>query len=191
MNNLFWNTDMEQTTPTRNFLDPKDIIRQINITQGSVIADFGCGSGFFSLAFAESIREEGKVYSFDILLSALESVASKAKISGLTNIITKRVNLEKNGGSKLENNSVDWVIMKDMLFQNKMKDIILEEAYRVLKPGGKILLVEWNDSDLSIGPNKDLRISKDELIRMAEKQNFEFEKDLEAGDFHYGELFKK
>ena len=114
----------------KSFLDPKEIIKQINVPEGSTVADFGCGSGFFSLAFAEAIGEEGKVYSLDILPSALESVESKAKLQGLTNIIPQRVNLEKEGGSKLSPESVDWVIMKDMLFQNYL--IEMKKKYNLI-----------------------------------------------------------
>lgn len=174
-----------------NFLDPKKIIEQITVAPGSIVADFGCGSGFFSLAFAEAVGEEGKIYSLDILPSSLESVESKAKLQGLTNVIPQRVNLEKDGGSKLPDNSNDWVIMKDMLFQNKMKDVIMKEASRVLKIGGKLILIEWNDYDVTIGPEKNIRISKEELNNLAEIQGFKLEKELETGGFHWGAVFVK
>ncbi|MFH0969829.1 MAG: methyltransferase domain-containing protein [Patescibacteria group bacterium] len=176
---------------SKNFLDPNDIIKQIDILQGSVVADFGCGSGFFSLAFAQKIGEGGKVYSLDILPSALESVESKAKLQGLANIVPRRANLEKEGGSKLGDDSIDWVIMKDMLFQNKMKDIILKEALRILKPGGKVLLIEWNDHDALVGPEKGIRVSRKELDKLAENQGLKKEKELVAGDFHYGAVYAK
>lgn len=173
------------------FLDPKEILKQISVSSGSMVADFGCGSGFFSLAFAEVVGGEGKINSLDILPSALESVESKAKLQGLNNIFPQRVNLEKEGGSKLLENSMDWVILKDMLFQNKNKSVILKEAYRVLKNGGKLLVVEWNDKEMVIGPEKNLRIGEQELKRLSESQGFEFEKELNTGDFHFGALFRK
>jgi ubiquinone/menaquinone biosynthesis C-methylase UbiE len=175
----------------KNFLDPKNIVGQIGVSEGCTAADFGCGSGFFSLAFAEIIGESGKVYSLDVLPSALESIASKAKMAGLSNIIPQRVNLEKEAGSKLPSESVDWVIMKDMLFQNKMKDVVMKEASRVLKSGGKILVVEWNDQDAHVGPDKKIRISKEEIDRLAESQGFKKEKNLVAGDFHHGAVYVK
>ncbi|MFA5777432.1 MAG: class I SAM-dependent methyltransferase [Parcubacteria group bacterium] len=176
---------------TKSFLDPENILSQMDISPGSIVADFGCGSGFFSLAFAKAVGGEGKVYSLDILPSALESVESKAKIEGITNIIAQRVNLEKEGGSKLQENSNDFVIMKDMLFQNKTKDMIIKEAWRVLKPGGKLLIAEWNDKDYSIGPDREIRISKNELEELVKKQGFKLEKELTTGDFHYGAVFIK
>ena len=150
-----------------------------------MVADFGCGPGYFSLPFAKAVGEDGKVYALDVLPQVLETVASKAKSSGINNIVTSRVNLEKENGSKLENECVDWVIIKDMLFQNKKKDIIIAEARRILRPGGKVIVTEWNQNNFSIGPEQKIRIPVNELKKIFADQKFSVEKDIEAGDFHY------
>jgi len=175
---------------TDKFINPDAIINGMNISKDGVVADFGCGSGFFSIPVARVIIE-GKLYSLDVLPQALESVESQAKIGGISNIITKRVNLEKEKGSGLEERSIDWVILKDMLFQNKNKEVILKEAYRVLKPGGKILVVEWDGKNLSVGPDKEIRIPSEELEKLVENQRFRIEEKVDAGDFHYGLIAAK
>ena len=167
------------------FLDPKAIIRQLDVRIGSVVADFGCGSGYFSIPFAEAIGNEGMVYSFDILPAALESVLSKAKVAGLSNVITKRVNLENEKGSKLEDGILDWVVLKDMLFQNQNKAVIISEAYRVLKNGGEILVIEWNNKEQEIGPEMGLRLKEEELVSLVEESGFHDLKKIDAGEFHY------
>lgn len=167
------------------FLDPNEIIAQLDVQSGSVVADFGCGPGYFSLPFAKAVGDDGKIYALDVLPQALEAVASKAKNSGINNIIASRVNVEKANGSKLENESVDWVIMKDVLFQNKKREVMVTEAQRILKSGGKIIVIEWNQNNLSIGPEKELRIPVSELKKLFTDQKFSLEKDIEAGDFHY------
>jgi ubiquinone/menaquinone biosynthesis C-methylase UbiE len=175
--------------PTPNvagkFLDPEAIIAQLGVVSGEVAADFGCGPGYFSIPFAKAVGENGKVYALDILPQTLETVASKAKNSGITNIITNRVNLEKKNGSKIESDSIDWVILKDVLFQNQKKEVIIAEAHRALKPGGKVIVVEWSQNDLAVGPESEIRIPQDKLKKMFIKQKFSLEKDVEAGDFHY------
>ena len=100
------------------FVNPQAIVDQLEINPGMTVADFGCGAGFFSLPIAQKVVSEGRVYALDIIAAKLESVESQAKTLNLTNIITQRVNLEASEGSKLGAESVDWVIMKDMLFQN-------------------------------------------------------------------------
>lgn len=169
----------------RKFLDPDAIIAQLNVQAGSVAADFGCGPGYFSVPFAKAVGEDGKVYALDVLPQALETVINKAKSSGLTNIITNRVNLEKENGSKIEANYFDWVILKDMLFQNQKKDIVVGEVRRVLKSGGKVIAVEWNQIVSGFGPELEIRISENDLKKLFLEQGFSIEKNINAGDFHY------
>ena len=114
-----------------------------------------------------------------------ETVASKAKNFGISNIIANRVNVEKEKGSELENECVDWVIMKDILFQNKGRNIVVAEAYRILKSGGKVIAAEWNQENFSIGPEQKIRIPVGELKKIFIDQKFSIAKDIEAGDFHY------
>lgn len=167
------------------FLDPNSIIAQLNVQSGSIAADFGCGPGYFSIPFAKTIGEEGKIYALDVLPQVLETVASKAKSSGITNIVINRVNLEKENRSKIEANLLDWVILKDVLFQNQKKDVIIKEAYRVLKNNGKAIVVEWKERDSFVGPEAKLRIPENNLKKLFVSHGFSIEKDINAGDFHY------
>ncbi len=173
------------------FLDPVKIITQLGLEKGCNVADFGCGPGYFTFPFAQAVGEDGKVYSFDILPQILETVTSKAKFSGIVNIIARRANLENAGGTKLEDGSIDWVILKDILFQNQKKEEILKEAYRILKPEGRVLVIEWNSAELSIGPSSELRISESRLKEMLLAEKFSIEKSIEAGSFHYAFIAKK
>lgn len=168
------------------FIDPQAVIDQLDMRDGMKVADFGCGAGHFSMVAAKKVGEKGVVFAFDILAEKLETVRSQAKNLSLTNIIAKRENLELENGSKLPDGSVDWVIIKDMLYQNKEKGRILVEAGRVLKEKGGILVVEWITENTSIGPQKELRIGKDNLIDLIQKNGLGVLKEISAGDFHYG-----
>lgn len=179
------------TPSAMTFADPSAIVDQLNIELKSKVADFGCGSGFFSFEFAKRVGAEGTVYAFDILPSALEAVASRAKILNLSNIIIKRANLEKENGSELAVESMDWVVIKDILFQNKNKKLVLGEASRVLKTGGHAILMEWNPKESLVGPDVELRVAPEELRSLVEAAHMVVEKELNVGGFHYAFLVKK
>ena len=110
---------------------------------------------------------------------------AKAKNNGILNLLAERVNLEKENGSKLKGEAFDWVILKDILFQNQKKDIIVKEAYRVLKNEGKVIVIEWNKKESAVGPAQELRIAQIDLEKMFTEQGFIVEKSVKAGDFHY------
>jgi ubiquinone/menaquinone biosynthesis C-methylase UbiE len=179
------------TPSALTFADPSAIVDQLNIELKSQVADFGCGSGFFSFEFAKRVGAEGVVYALDILPAALEAVASRAKILNLSNIITKRANLEKENGSGLAPQSMDWVVIKDILFQNENKKLILGEVSRVLKSGGHAILMEWNPKESLVGPDVELRITPEQLRSLVEAAHLAVEKELNVGGFHYAFLVKK
>ena len=129
--------------------------------------------------------------ALDILPAALEAVASRAKSLGLNNLETRRVNLEKERGSRLLAESMDWVIIKDMLFQNKDKAIILKEAAQVLRVGGYGFIMEWKPERQSVGPELELRITPNELKKLIEDAGLEVVQELPVGTFHYAFLVKK
>ncbi len=171
---------------TAKFIDPQNVIAQLDLKNDMTVADFGSGAGYFTLPIAKKIEDGGKVYALDVVPQKLEAVISKAKSQGLNNIMTKRVNLENKNGSGLEDGSIDFIIMKDMLFQNKNKSQIIEEARRILKAGGQILVIEWGTDNFSIGPEKSLRIYRESVIELAQKKGLKFLKEIKAGNFHYG-----
>ena len=167
-----------------NFVNPQSIVKQAGIKEGDIVADFGCGPGYFSIPVADIVGENGKVYAFDILPAALEALESQMNIRGIVNIVSKRVNLEKINASGLKDESVDWVIMKNILFQNEDKANIVKEAFRILKPMGRVLIMEW-DKNLTVGPPEEARISPENLVEIINKEGFIFQKQLSAGNYHY------
>lgn len=174
------------------FLHPEKILEQLDIRDNIKVADFGCGRGYFSIPVAKAVSN-GKVYSFDVIEEALEAVSAKAKIEKITNIETVRANLETDNGSKLDNNSIDLVIVANILYQSKKKKEILKEAKRVLKAGeGRLILIEWlKDSAMAPKDGWEM-ISREDAQRIAEKEGLDLDGELEMSeDQHYGLVFRK
>jgi len=170
------------------FMKPSEALDKIDVGRGMKVADFGCGAGYFSVPLAQKVGKKGVVYAIDVKESALESVRGRAKIYSVLNIETIRGNLEKEGGSTLLDSSLDMVLLANILFQSKMKNSILNEAKRVLKKTGKIVIIEWNGSE-SLGPHSAHRISKEDLKDLAKEMGIVLEKEFNAGSSHYGLVF--
>lgn len=175
---------------TGGFMDPARVISEAGVVlPGMRIADFGCGAGYFTILLAEQVGEIGQVYAVDILDSPLQAVETKALIKGLSNIDTIRANLEVLGDTKLADNSLDLVWLSNVLFQSSKKVDILREAFRVLKPSGKLVLIDWIPK-LPLGP-KGFRFSPQEAQTMAAQVGFQLVRSFGAGQYHWGLIFKK
>jgi ubiquinone/menaquinone biosynthesis C-methylase UbiE len=173
------------------FINPEQTLIHLELKPGYIVADFGCGAGHYSMAAARLIGANGKVFSFDVQKEALDALRSHAKTVGLQTIETILVNLEKPNGSKLKDASVDAVIIASMLFQSDDKPAVIKEAVRILKPGGKIMIIEWNQEKGIGGPPLAMRLTREEIKRLLEAAGIPMEKEFNAGDMHFGFLFKK
>lgn len=173
-----------------NFLNVEKITNELNIAPNETIADFGAGHGFFTIAFAKKVGPSGQIFAIDILQTALEAIRSQAKIEGLFNIKVIRGNLEKPNGSTLPAESCNMVAIANILFQVIDKSALLNEAKRVLKDDGRLVIIEWKPF-IALGPLKDSRLPEAELKQLILSKGFSEVGSINAGSHHYGFIFKK
>jgi len=171
-----------------NFLKPEEVLKGLDLREDMIAADFGSGSGGWAIPLAK-ILKEGKVYAIDILEEPLSALKGRANLLNISNIELIRSDLESKNSSLLKDDFLDLVLITNLLFQVADKKRILEEGKRVLKKGGKILVVDWKPK-ATLGP-KEGRISEREVKKLAKEVGFKLEKEISAGDYHYGLLFKK
>jgi ubiquinone/menaquinone biosynthesis C-methylase UbiE len=181
----------EHPKGTGGFLDPERIVEEFGIIEGMEIADFGSGAGYFTILIAEKAGPEGQVYALDILESALGGLETKARAESIKNIKTVWSNLEVTGSSGLSQDSLDMVLLANVLFQSIKKSEIIREAIRVLKQGGSLILIDWAKGTGGFGPPESSRTDEDAMKLLVEKEGLSFIQPLSAGSFHYGLKFKK
>lgn len=175
----------------RGFLSPDDVLRQLDLREGMLIGDFGAGSGHFAVAMAKMVGDYGKVFAVDVRDASLEAVRSRARMANLTNVNTVRANLEVVGSTGIAEGALDFVVLITVLSQSNNKEEILKESLRVLKRGGKLVIVEWIQTGPAFSSSHEFRITREEMQSLAERNGFQFEKDLEVKSFHYGLLLVK
>lgn len=174
-------------------LNPEALLKDaLTIELGFQVGDFGCGgAGYFTLPAARMVGSKGKVYAVDILQPALDGVLSKAKLSGLINVETVWSDLERPGAAKIPENTLDRALLINIMFQSRQNQNILNEAKRLLKPGGKLLVVDWKVQPTLFGPPIANRMQPGTVEELAQKVGFKSESQFEAGPYHYGFVFIK
>lgn len=169
------------------FLNPQKVLEQLDLKADMSVAEFGCGSGGFTVFLAKKL-DEGIVHAIDILAEPLSALKSRMRLENIKNVRIIKSDLEKPNGSTLANDSVDLVVIPNVLFEAENKKSMIAEAKRVLKIGGVLAVIDWN-SDVVMGPNE--KVSKKEVLEIAEENNLKYIKDIEAGSYHYGLVFVK
>ncbi len=169
------------------FSNPLKNVKALGLREDSIVVDLGAGMGHYALISA-SIVERGKVYAIDLHKDFLKTVENKAKEAHIKNIECIVGNAEVKGGTKLKDSIVDAVIVSNILFQIEDRENFILEIKRILKAGGRVLLIDW--SLPTIVRAKDL-VPKSKAREMFEKAGFVFEREIDAGAYHYGMILNK
>ena len=170
----------------KEFLDPEEILKGLNLPNNLIAADFGCGSGGWAIPLAK-ILEKGKVFAIDILKEPLSALEGKIKFEKIKNISLITADVEKS--VPLPGESCDFVLMANLLFQCENKRRVLEEGKRVLKAKGKLLIVDWiKDNPLT----KEIEwLDFEEVKKILKELNFNLEKEFQIGNYHLAMFLTK
>lgn len=177
----------------KQLLNPEEILaNQVGISVGQKVADFGCGHGFFALTAAKIVGGKGQVYAVDILKSALEMVEAEARRQQILNITTVWSNIEMYGATKITENSLDVALIIHTVYQLDSLDNFFQEVVRLVKPGGKIVIIDWEKKKTPIGPTLEHRISEEEVRhQLANSSSLKEVEYFRPGQYHYGLIYKK
>ncbi|MCE9628561.1 MAG: class I SAM-dependent methyltransferase [Candidatus Vogelbacteria bacterium] len=172
------------------FANPQEFVKQLDLSPRSTVADFGAGSGAWTLALSKYLTG-GTVYAIDIQKELLGSLQTEATKAGLANIHYLQGDLESRGGSKLADEEVDVVLIANILFQSKLKYSIALEAKRILKRTGQVVVIEWKESFGGIGPKAEDVVSAKEIQEVFGQAGFVEQSTIDVSDQHYAMIFVK
>jgi len=173
------------------FLSPERLIPYFGLKPGDTVADFGAGHGHFTIPLARAVGPKGKVYAIDVQRDVLDIVEARAKLEHLLDVESVWTDLELAKGSKLNEASVHFVLISNILFQAQEKLNIMLEAYRILRPKGKVAVIEWAPAAAPFGPPPGHRIPQEQVKEFATRVGFRLDRPFDAGSHHYGLLFIK
>ncbi|MEJ0053414.1 MAG: methyltransferase domain-containing protein [bacterium] len=172
-----------------NFADPKTNVLQMGLREGVKVADLGAGSGHYSLAAAHAVGVDGRVYAIDVQEDVLKRIQGTAREQGVRTIETVWGDIEKPRGTTLRDQAVDGAILSNTLFQIKEKAIVAAELRRILKPGGKLLVIDWAGAYGGLGPDPSHVVNEQAAEAVFAAAGFHVVKKFSAGPHHYGIVF--
>jgi len=173
------------------FSHPKKNLEQFDIAPGMKVADFGSGAGYYTLLAGKMAGSSGRVFALDIQKNLLVTLKREANKAHIFNIEIVAADFEKPSGTRLKENSIERGIVANIFFQIQAREEFAKEITRVMRSGGKVLVIDWTDSFGGIGPEKKDVFPADACRGLFEQNGFSLEKSISAGVHHYGFVFKK
>ena len=175
-----------------DLVDHELVFQELQVTNGKIFLDLGCGSGDYVIAAAEIINPDGIVYGIDGWSDGIETLKQRALDKGLTNITALIADITSH--VPLQDNSVDICLMATVLHdfaRDGGEKQALREIARVLKHNGILGIVEFKKIDGPPGPPMHIRLSPEEVTDMMGPFGFQQIKNLDVGPFTYVILASK
>ena len=142
--------------------NPEVVMRMLGLAQGDVIADLGCGTGYFTRRLSGMVGPEGLVYAVDIEQTMLDHLMQREDIVFPGNIVTV---LAAPDDPKLPQGKLDLIFTGNTWHHIENRAAYLERLERALKPYGRLAIVDWHEGELPEGPPPGHKVSRDAVER--------------------------
>lgn len=136
---------------------PDQIMDALGIADGSVVADIGAGSGWFTIHLARRVGPRGMVYAQDVQRQMLEAIRRRVAREGLENVQTRLGNDHDTG---LPPRALDAVLVVDVYPEVDGPVQLLRSLAAALKPNGRIGIVNYKPGASGPGPAPDERVEQ-------------------------------
>ncbi|HEY3364571.1 MAG TPA: class I SAM-dependent methyltransferase [Symbiobacteriaceae bacterium] len=171
----------------RAWNDPDKILQYLNLGQCTVLADIGCGPGWFTLEAAKKMAPKGLVYGIDVSPEMLAKLKEQAEKAGILNVLG--VLAESEAEWPIPNDSVDVALIANVYHEVDPSGMFLTELKRVLRPGSTCLVVEWKQEETPVGPPLSERVDQQDVTEEFYTAGFILAGTCDVGPYHYGLKF--
>jgi ubiquinone/menaquinone biosynthesis C-methylase UbiE len=165
----------------RRSLDPEAYLDLLALREDMVMADVGCGPGYFTLPLARRLPR-GRVLACDIQQEMLDVLRRRVREAGLTNVESAR---STEDSVPLPADGVDGVLLNFVLHEVTKPRRFLELLRRGTRAGGFLALAEWHKRESPAGPPVAERLSIDEALPLATLAGWTVQATRELNDWQY------
>ncbi len=175
-----------------DLIDQETFFSALNLNGPLTVLDVGCGVGNYVMALAERIGPEGQIIGLDAWPEGIETLHRRAADRGMSQVQPLLMDMQQ--GIPLEAASVDLCLLATVyhdLVQDGLSGEAVSDIRRVLKPGGRLAVVEFKRMDGPPGPPRRIRIGPNELRGRLAPEGFEEIRTGSLGPFVYISVFRK
>lgn len=165
---------------------PDRIMDALGVADGSIVADIGAGSGWFSIRLARRVGPQGLVYAQDVQQEMLNAISRRVQREGLNNV---RPVLGRGANPNLPANRLDAALVVDAFHEIEDRVTMLTNIARALKSQGRIGVVDFRPEGSGPGPDPEERVSPGDVVRYAERAGLRLVREEEFLPFQYFLIF--
>ena len=148
---------------------PLTVVRALGLRRGHVVADIGAGPGYFTKRLARAVGPSGHVYAVDAELAILDVLRERLTAAGLRNVTPV---LGRGDDPLLPASSCDLALIVDTYHHFSAGPAFLRRVARALRPGGRLVNIDFAKRETPVGPPVDHRVSREHFLRDARRAGF-------------------
>lgn len=167
----------------RQLLPAAAILAKLAVSRDEVVADIGCGTGYFAIPAARAVGDGGKVLAVDIAEEMLAEAARRAAAEGLTNLTPVRGAAD---ATTLPAGTADIALLAFLLHEVDDPLAALRETSRILKSVGRIAVIEWAKRETPMGPPVGHRLDEGYVRGALAAAGFGEIEAVDVGEYFYG-----
>jgi ubiquinone/menaquinone biosynthesis C-methylase UbiE len=166
---------------------PHEVMQALALREGETIADIGSGSGYFTLRFAAHVGDKGRVYAVDIDPEMIRHLNRRIRDAGLANVQTV---LAEPGDPLLRDGSIDRFVVVDTWHHIENQPGYLALMKKMLKPGGQVVMIDFQKRELPVGPRLSMKIAREDLIQQLQASGFRLAQEHTFLPYQYFLVFE-
>ena len=143
---------------------PARVLRALRVRPNAVVADIGAGPGYFTLRLARAVGPRGHVYAVDPEPRSLERLRRRLERLGVRNVTPV---LSRGDDPHLPAGACDLVLIIDTYHHFPDGAAFLRRAAGALKPGGRLVGIDFQKRETPVGPPVEHRVAREEFLRDA------------------------
>lgn len=164
------------------------VIQALRLAAGLRVADVGAGTGYFALPIAVAVGRHGLVEAIDPSPVARGTIHDRAREAGLAQVMVRDGRAEATG---LPAQSVDRVLWHALYHEVEDRAAAVAEMWRILKPGGLWVVVDWKPEATEKGPPVEDRVAPAVVVAEATRVGFRLVEEFRPGPVTYGLVLAK
>ncbi|MCF6094462.1 methyltransferase domain-containing protein [Microaerobacter geothermalis] len=165
----------------KKYLPPEAILHKLDLSEEDVFIDLGAGTGYFTIPAANVVKN--KIVALDVEPKMLAAIKVKADKMEARHIEYLESPVES---IRLGDSIADKALASFILHEVDDLNQTLVEIKRVLKPLGKLLILEWKDEEMDQGPPLSHRIGQSEVKNVLKQSGYQVEQVFYPNPMNYG-----
>jgi ubiquinone/menaquinone biosynthesis C-methylase UbiE len=173
--------------PARDaYQKPGEVVAALALKPGEVVADIGAGSGYFALRMAKEVGPTGRVYAVDVSPDMIVHLNRRLRDAGVAGVQTI---LAAPDDPLLPDASVDRFFICDTWHHIDDQAKYLGLMKRMLRPGGQVVMIDFQKRDLPVGPPLSMKIAREDLVKQMENAGFRLTREHAFLPYQYFLVF--